>query len=77
MHTNILIPGTEYKELLVDNVGAENLPSNYCGTMAPLTKDVHPYSEGMAVLSGSSAVSTQVAVAVAVAVPEVAAVQVR
>ena len=58
--------GTEYKQLLADNVGLENLPSNYCGTLPALTSEVHPYAEGLTVLNGAapSAIAVQEAVPV-------------
>lgn len=48
-----LLSGTEYKELLQKNVGLENLPSNYAGTLPALTREIHPYAEGLTVLSSA------------------------
>ena len=47
----INVKGSDFKDFLDENVGLDNLPSNYHGVLPALTKDVHPYVEGMQVLA--------------------------
>ena len=46
------IHGPDFADVVRENVGAENLPSNYFGDLPPLTKEIHPYEEGMMVHFG-------------------------
>ena len=48
----------EHIPVLVDFIGEENLPSNYGGTLPPLSPQVHPYAETM--WSYSSSLTTAV-----------------
>jgi len=58
------VKGTDYKDLLAENVGLENLPTNYHGVLPALTNEVHPYVEGMEILAGDSQKNGAVAEAV-------------
>lgn len=49
-------------------MGLENLPSTYFGALPPLTRDVHPYAEGLTVLNGTAPVAIPIEDVVAVEV---------
>jgi len=46
----VSIKGSEYKAMLIESLGMENVPANYGGTKAPLTHDIHPYAQAMEVV---------------------------